>query len=671
MPKRTLSKVDSRVAKRALVTAAESGGDERLAAFREKMAAAQNGKGVDAYIIPSDDPHGSEYVAECYARREFISQFTGSAGTAVVTKTQALLWTDGRYFLQAEKELGPEWTLMRAGLPNTPDYADYLASELEKGARVGIDPNTIASGAALELKATLEEKKMALAPLEENLVDAVWGSDRPPFPDAPLRVHPLQFAGVSVADKLATLRQAMAKEGCSAMMVSSLDEIAWLLNVRGGDIAHCPVTLAFAVVEMDKATLYTDQDKVTPEVAAHLAEAKVSCRPYDLKAARIDATEALKAAGGMVWVDPDKSSLAVMDAAKAAAKEAKKAIEAKAKAKAKKAGKKKAGVEAAAESAPVGVFESKTPLGLAKALKNEAELAGMREAHLRDSAAMAQFFAWLEAEVAAGRSVTEAEVGLKLIEVRGQQEGFIEESFPTIAGAGPNGAIIHYRAIAGADRSISADTMLLLDSGAQYDCGTTDVTRTMHLGEPSDHQCEAYTRVLQGNIGLDQAVFPSGLPGFMLDSFARKALWQAGLDYRHGTGHGVGAGLNVHEGPQGISPRYNNTQEMLAGMIVSNEPGYYEDGSFGIRIENLLVVSEQSTANNFGGVDFLGFNALTLIPIQAKMIKPELLAPAEVDWINAYHAKVWEAISPRVEGAALEWLRANTQPLTVAAAVAA
>uniref|UniRef100_A0A7S0MU40 DNA damage-binding protein 1 n=1 Tax=Pyramimonas obovata TaxID=1411642 RepID=A0A7S0MU40_9CHLO len=358
-------------------------------------------------------------------------------------------------------------------------------------------------------------------------------------------------------------------------------------------------------------------------------------------------------------------------AAKAAAKEAKKAIEAKAKAKAKKAGKKKAGVEAAAESAPVGVFESKTPLGLAKALKNEAELAGMREAHLRDSAAMAQFFAWLEAEVAAGRSVTEAEVGLKLIEVRGQQEGFIEESFPTIAGAGPNGAIIHYRAIAGADRSISADTMLLLDSGAQYDCGTTDVTRTMHLGEPSDHQCEAYTRVLQGNIGLDQAVFPSGLPGFMLDSFARKALWQAGLDYRHGTGHGVGAGLNVHEGPQGISPRYNNTQEMLAGMIVSNEPGYYEDGSFGIRIENLLVVSEQSTANNFGGVDFLGFNALTLIPIQAKMIKPELLAPAEVDWINAYHAKVWEAISPRVEGAALEWLRANTQPLTVAAAVAA
>lgn len=311
----------------------------------------------------------------------------------------------------------------------------------------------------------------------------------------------------------------------------------------------------------------------------------------------------------------------------------------------------------------MGVLEAQTPLQLAKAVKNASERAGMVEAHLRDAAAMAQFFVWIEAELAAGRSVTEAEVGLKLIEFRTAQGGFIEESFPTIAGAGPNGAVIHYRAEPATCRTVDQDTLLLLDSGAQYDCGTTDVTRTSHFGAPSEWQRETFTRVLQGHIGLAEAVFPPGTPGFALDAFARKPLWQAGLDYRHGTGHGVGAGLNVHEGPHGISPRYNNTTPLEAGMIVSNEPGYYEDGAFGIRIENLMSVKQMNTANNFAGVTFLGFSPLTHIPIQAKMIQTKLLSEAEIRWVDAYHANVWEEISPRVKGDALDWLRRNTKPL--------
>jgi len=320
---------------------------------------------------------------------------------------------------------------------------------------------------------------------------------------------------------------------------------------------------------------------------------------------------------------------------------------------------------AAAAAAPQLMVEASSPISMAKAVKNAAELGGFREAHLRDAAALAAFFAWLEAAVAAGEPVTEASLAAHLESLRAQQQGFIEPSFPTIAGAGPNGAIIHYRPVEGACASVGAGTLLLLDSGGQYDCGTTDVTRTVFLGpgEPRADQRDAFTRVLQGHIALDSAVFPEGTPGFVLDAFARRPLWQSGLDYRHGTGHGVGAALNVHEGPHGIAPRYGNTTGLVAGMIVSNEPGFYADGQWGIRIENLVALREEPTPFRFGGNSFLGFERLTQVPIQRKMLARELLSPAELAWIDAYHADVWRLVSPRVQGAALDWLRENTLPL--------
>jgi len=299
----------------------------------------------------------------------------------------------------------------------------------------------------------------------------------------------------------------------------------------------------------------------------------------------------------------------------------------------------------------------------------------MREAHLRDGLAMARFFHWLEALVASGETVGEAAADVVLCGFRARDAGYIEPSFPTIMGEGPNGAIIHYRAQEGKDREIGADSMLLLDSGGQYECGTTDVTRTVHLGKPSDFQRAAYTAVLQGNIALTTLVFPENTPGFVLDGHARRPLWAAGLDYRHGTGHGVGAALNVHEGPHSISPRFGNTTPMMPGMVVSNEPGYYEDGAFGIRIEHLLSCHPAETEHSFGGTSYLAFAPLTYIPIQTKLIKTELLSPAEVAWLDAYHARVWELISPRVpaeeEGTTLKWLREATAPLKVPAAATA
>eukprot|EP00238_Polyblepharides_amylifera_P013764 CAMPEP_0196598434 /NCGR_PEP_ID=MMETSP1081-20130531/94318_1 /TAXON_ID=36882 /ORGANISM="Pyramimonas amylifera, Strain CCMP720" /LENGTH=636 /DNA_ID=CAMNT_0041924129 /DNA_START=383 /DNA_END=2290 /DNA_ORIENTATION=- len=611
----------------------------KLAQLRELMSK----EDVDALIIPTDDPHQSEYVAAYYARREFISGFTGTAGTVVVTRDQAFLWTDGRYFLQAEQQLCEGWTLMRAGLPNTPDFPDFLASSLGAGACVGVDPNTLSAQAAEALIDTLEATSVKLKSLNNNLIDLVWGDARPPPPSAPLRAHPLHHAGVSAPQKLGALRAEMAGRGCAALVVSTLDQVAWLFNIRGGDIEFNPVPLCYALVEADRATLYVDDEKVNADVARYLADAGVAVRPYDLKAVQSDMTQGLaRAEEGMgVWVGADVSSLAVLQACHNATKEVNKNEKAKSKARSKKT--KKGSSTAASQTRFVErvVLTDSTPLADFKAVKNPAELQGMAEAHFRDGAAMASFFNWIERAVVAGEPVTEFGIGEKLIELRGAQEGFSEESFSTIAGSGPNGAVIHYRAEQETCRAVTDKELVLLDSGGQYDCGTTDTTRTFHLGSPSDHQRRCYTRVLQGNIAITTATFPAGTPGFLLDPLARLALWSEGLDYRHGTGHGVGACLNVHEGPHSISPRYNNMTPLRSGMIVSNEPGYYEDGAFGIRIEHLLVVEEKKTPNRFGGVDYLGFRPLTHIPIQSKMMMPELLSPAEVAWIDSYHAQVW------------------------------
>ncbi|EEH54876.1 uncharacterized protein MICPUCDRAFT_44647 [Micromonas pusilla CCMP1545] len=563
--------------------------------------------GVDAFLVPSQDPHFSEYVATCYERRAWVSNFTGSAGTALVTRDEALLWTDGRYFLQAEKELGEEWTLMRGGQPGVPEPKAWLRDSMPKNSKVGVDANVHSLNEARALRAALEAVGSSLVCVETNPVDEAWGADRPEKPTAPLRLHAAEHAGKSVEDKLAEVRERLKKNDADYLVVSPLDEVAWLFNVRGGDAECNPVAIAYGLVGTSDATLYVDERKVSDDVRARLVTAG------------------------------KKRKTAADDADAADAKPPRSAIK-----------------------------EGVSPIPLAKAVKNEAELKGMLEAHLRDGVAMASFWCWLDAEAAAGRTHDEHEIGTVVSGFRAKQAGFIEESFATIAGEGPHGAIIHYRASKATARDVTPDSLLLCDSGGQYDCGTTDVTRTHHTGTPTAFQKEAYTRVLQGHIGLSTAVFPIETSGFVLDAFARRSLWQAGLDYRHGTGHGVGAALNVHEGPQSISPRFGNPTGLLPGMILSNEPGYYEDGGFGIRIENLLVVKEAPTSHTFGDKKYLMFEPLTFIPIQKKLIDWSLMSGAEVKWLNEYHARVWELVSPRVEDEDVKaWLREATNPVEV------
>lgn len=628
------------------------GGDPRLARLRAAMSRADGGKGVTAYIIPTEDPHMSEYPPDTFKRREYISNFTGSAGTALVTLDKALLWTDGRYYLQAESELGADWTLMRGGSGTCPELDDWLASNLPEGARVGLDPFCHTVESLNKLKAKLEARGLEVVPLlaDGNLVDAAWGPERPGLPEAPMRVHDLQWAGQNIQQKLTEVRQQLAGAKAECFLASTLDEVAWLYNLRGSDVPYNPVFVSYALVSMTDAVLYTNPAKVTPPVAAQLKEGGVVVRPYEQLVADI---KAKAASGTKIAMDLSRISYAVYQAAEESAA-------------AGSRGRKRTADDAVKSGPAVhAVVDLSSPIVHAKAIKNAAELAGMREAHLRDAVAICDFLNWLENKIVSGGTLTEVEVDLELTGRRRKQQGFIEPSFPTIAGANGNGAIIHYRAQEGSCKTVDGNTLLLIDSGGQYDCGTTDITRTFHFGTPTAHQKRAYTRVLQGHIKLSQAVFPEGTPGSALDALARLPLWSDGLNYRHGTGHGVGAALNVHEGPQSISTRYWITTPLEVGMICSNEPGYYEDGSFGIRVENLLTIEEAGTEFRFGGATFMCFKDLTLVPIQTKMINPDLLTQQDEEWMDNYHKQVLEAVSPRLQDKpeVLAWLQRNTAPL--------
>ncbi|CAJ2631626.1 unnamed protein product [Trifolium pratense] len=612
---------------------------------------------IDAYIIPSQDAHQSEFIAECYGRREYISGFTGSAGTAIVTNDKAALWTDGRYFLQAEKQLNSSWILMRAGNPGVPTTSEWLNQVLAPGARVGIDPFLFTSDAAEELKQVISKKNHELVYLyNSNLVDEIWKEVRPEPPNKPVRVHDLKYAGLDVASKLSSLRSELVKAGSSAIIISALDEIAWLLNLRGSDIPHSPVVYAYLIVEIDGATLFIDDSKVTEEVDGHLKKANIEIKPYN---SIISETENLAARGAALWLDTSSVNAAIVNAYNAACDKYYQNYENK-----HKTGNKvfDGSNEKSDVGAPIAVHKL-SPVSLAKAIKNETELKGMQNCHLRDAAALAQFWDWLETEITNNRVSTEVEVSDKLLEFRSKQDGFLDTSFDTISGSGPNGAIIHYKPEPESCSIVDPNKLFLLDSGAQYVDGTTDITRTVHFGKPTAREKECFTRVLQGHIALDQAVFPEDTPGFVLDAFARSFLWKVGLDYRHGTGHGVGAALNVHEGPQSISYRYGNFTPLVNGMIVSNEPGYYEDHAFGIRIENLLCVRNAETPNRFGGIQYLGFEKLTYVPIQIKLVDISLLSATEIDWLNDYHSVVWEKVSPLLDGSARQWLWNNTRPI--------
>lgn len=612
----------------------------------------------------------SEYPADCFKRRQWISRFTGSAGTVVVTTDKALLWTDGRYFLQAQQELGPDWTLMRSMVSGgAPEIDQWLASELPRGSRVALDPFCHTVDGYRKLQASLEGAGMSLVSLlgEGNLVDIAWGDERPAAPTAPVRPHALQWSGKSVADKLTAMRAKMSDAHADVLLAATLDEVAWLFNLRGSDVSYNPVFLSYGLVWGDGAALYINPAKVPEAVAQDLQQQGVEVRDYSSLVADVRA----KAAGGsIIWMDPGKVSYAVYQAAVEGAGSANRGSRGKGR---KRVLSPRGGAAGGANSAtPVppsparAVVEAASPVVAAKAVKNDAELAGMREAHLRDAVAICEFITWLEKQIASGRTVSEVELDEALTARRAAQPGFIEPSFPTIAGADANGAIIHYRAKRDTARTVGHDSLLLLDSGGQYECGTTDITRTMHMGTPKAQHRRAYTRVLQGHIALDQAVFPEGTPGLLLDTLARLSLWREGLNYLHGTGHGVGAGLNVHEGPQSISSRYHITVPLEAGMVVSNEPGYYEDGAFGVRVENLVVVKEVDTPNRFGGLSYFGFEWLTLVPLQLKLVDPSIMSHAELQWIDRYHEEVWRSVSPRLSPDDEEtrlWLRQNTLPL--------
>jgi len=636
----------------------------KLEALRSRMKELK----LDAYIVPSDDPHLSEYVPKAYMRRAFLSGFNGSAGTVVVTTQNAYLWTDSRYFNEASTSLNPvHWTLMKQGTSNIPTIPVFLAKnaahkfkQTSTTFRVGIDPFLHPVSFAKEvtdnfLRETPTSGDATSIPVGEidtldkegNLIDPIWGTDRPPIPQSPFRIHPLQYSGTSVSQKIDSVRKEMEEKGATLSIFCALDDIAYLLNVRAkGDIETCPVGIAYATIAAGdgEVTLYCDGEKVGEDVKAHLAEAGVVRREYgeilpSLQSHLDRTTEP------QVWIDQTRANYAL-----------------------------------GRIIPPHQLINAPNAITSMKAVKNKTEIAGMRQAHMYDGIVMAQFVSWLEhAILVERRTVSEVEVDEVLTGMRAEQPGFLECSFPTIAGVGPNGAIIHYRAETGTDllRHLDHTQPILIDSGGQYECGTTDVTRTWHFGEATADFKEYNTRVLKGHIAVDQMVFPEGTPGFVLDVFARKALWDVGKDYGHGTGHGVGAALNVHEGPQSISPRWGNKEVLKKGMIVSNEPGYYQDGVCGIRIENLLEITfvnevdnvafDQGLSEDDDGYPskatsekkFLKFNRLTMIPIQKNLIDLRIMSEDELDWIDSYHEEVLGNIAPLLEEGtpAMVWLR--------------
>jgi len=602
------------------------GGKAAVDGLRAWMAS----EGLEAVIITSDDAHQSEYVAECDSRRAFVSDFHGSAGTAVVLKDSAYLWTDGRYVLQAGKQCDPGvWQVKQTMPKGGANLPEHLAEILPPSSKVGIDPFLVPVNTAKTLDAKLKAKGHELVALEANPVDPLW-SGRPPPPNGKVTVQPTERAGASVAEKLQQLRDKLSSLGAEGQVVAALDEVAWLLNVRGSDVSFNPVVISYVTVTAGEATWYVDGAKLDEEVRAHVAGAGVSVKPYgDFGADLSAACASLKS----VLVDPARSSWAISRAI-------------------------------AAHAGTCAVVERLSPVCEAKAIKNEVEVRGIEEAHLRDAEALARFFCWLEAAMAAGEDIDEVSAADKLEGLRREQEGFVGLSFETISSYGANGAVIHYKPSPGACAKLGDDSLFLCDSGGQYLDGTTDVTRTFCFGTPTEHHKRCYTLVLKGHIALSSAVFPAGTTGHMLDILARAPLWTAGLDYRHGTGHGVGAYLNVHEGPHLISYYPRDTDPAIKlGMTSSVEPGYYEEGGFGIRIENVAVVVAAKTSHKFGGVDYLTFKPVTLAPLSAKLIDIAMLSSDEVEWVDDYHARVWDSVSPRLDGQAKDWLRANTLPL--------
>lgn len=590
--------------------------------------------------MPSADAHSSEYIAPTDARREYISGFSGSAGTAIITQTKAALATDGRYFNQASQQLDSNWDLLKQGLQDVPTWQEWTVEQADGGKTVGVDPTTITATESRKLAEKIKKKGgKELVAVAENLIDKVWAKEKPARPNEPVRVLGLEYAGKKYQEKIEELRKELDKKKAAGFVVSMLDEVAWLFNLRGNDIPYNPVFFSYAVVTPTTTTLYIDESKLPDDAKAHLSG--VHIRPYE----DIFSDIATLAAEQSTTINGGEES----------------------------APKKKFLISTAASWAlqrslggEENVDEVRSPIGDAKAIKNATELEGMRQCHIRDGAALIEYFAWLEHQLTSEKAeIDEVTAADKLEAIRGKHDKFVGLSFDTISSTGPNAAIIHYKPEPGSCSVIDPAKIYLCDSGAQYLDGTTDTTRTLHFGTPDPKEIETYTLVLKGNIGLELVVFPKGTSGFALDMLARQFLWQNGLEYRHGTGHGIGSFLNVHEGPIGIGQRIQYSEVPLSvGNVISDEPGYYEDGNFGIRIENVIMVKEVETKYKFGDKPYFGFEHVTMVPLCRKLVDVSLLTQKELDYINAYHKEVWEKTSPffKNDEKTLKWLERECQP---------
>lgn len=595
--------------------------EARLAALRDELKR----QGLTGFVVPISDEHMSEYVGAYAQRLQWLTGFNGSAGTAVVLLDQAAMFVDGRYTLQVRDQVDGR-CYSYEGVPETSPAA-WLGEHAPQGARIGFDPWLHGKAWADRTAKALEAKGAALVPVERNPVDAVW-NDRPQPSLARAEVHDLSHAGTSSEEKRTAVAKWLTDKGLDAAVIAALDSIAWLLNIRGSDVDRTPVALSFVLAHADgTADLFIAPDKVTADLRAHLGNAVRIASDEDF-------VPALKALSGKkVAVDPESAVQAVFGVLK---------------------------------DAGAAIVEERDPCVLPKAVKNPVEQAGHRAAQARDGAALSRFLHWLSVEAPKGE-ITEISAAERLHQFRRDTGDLRDLSFDTISGSGPNGAIVHYRVSEETNRTIPADSVYLVDSGGQYPDGTTDVTRTVWIGPaaPPAEVKDRFTRVLKGHIALARAVFPKGTAGHQLDGLARFHLWQAGLDYAHGTGHGVGSFLSVHEGPQRIGKatgaQGGTGQELLAGMILSNEPGYYKTGEYGIRIENLQLVEPREIAGAEG--DYFGFETLTFAPIDRALVEPALLDAEERAWWNGYHARVLEVVGPQLEAGALDWLRAQCAPL--------
>ncbi|KAI1868246.1 hypothetical protein JX265_007069 [Neoarthrinium moseri] len=606
----------------------------RLAELRKLMKE----NSVDVYIVPSEDSHSSEYIAPCDARREFISGFSGSAGMAVITHEKAALATDGRYFNQAARQLDDNWLLLKQGIQDVPTWQEWTAEQSAGGKVVAVDPTLFTAGAAKKLAEKIKKSGgKDLVAVDANLVDGVWAQGKPSRPNEPAIVLDEKFSGKDVKAKLTDLRKELEKKKSLGFVVSMLDEIAWLFNLRGNDIPYNPVFFSYAIVTADKATLYIDSSKLSEECKSFLTGNNVDIKPYEA-----------------IFNDATALGQSAKASSTGSAEEAKKFLISN---RASWALKRALGGDDLVE-------EVRSPVGDSKAVKNATELEGMRQCHIRDGAALIEYFAWLEDQLITKKvTLDEVQAADQLEAFRAKKDRFVGLSFDTISSTGANAAVIHYKPEPGNCSTIDPNAIYLCDSGAQYLDGTTDTTRTLHFGMPTAAEIEAYTLVLKGNIALDVAIFPKGTTGFAIDCLARQHLWQQGLDYRHGTGHGVGSYLNVHEGPIGIGTRIQYSEVALAeGNVISNEPGFYEDGKFGIRIENIIMIKKAETKHSFGDKPWFGFEHVTMVPYCRKLIDTNLLSEVEKKWLNDYNDEIFKKVSPLIEDQLTKaWLERETR----------